>query len=125
MKLYQERLNLFADAGFQENQEESVDPLLEKLGFARNGDETGGLTKKDYNYLMPLLVAYKHKLSVLDKHLTERYKLLVRRDNDLTSQMEIQQKIIDQIENKQQEALNLKNTVDPVNADYASMGNQK
>lgn len=64
LKLYQERLNIYTDETAQET-EGTSDPILIKLGL-RQGELN--LVKKDYNYLVPLLVAYKNKIAHLDSH---------------------------------------------------------
>jgi hypothetical protein len=65
MRLYQERLNIYFH-GEEKGGEELIEPLLAKIGLTKPGSEE--FIKKDYNYLLPLLVAYKHKLNTLDKH---------------------------------------------------------
>lgn len=65
MRLYQERLNIYFQ-GEEKGGEELIQPLLMKIGLMKPDSEE--FIKKDYNYLLPLLVAYKHKLSTLDKH---------------------------------------------------------
>ena len=54
--------------------------------------------------------------------LTERYKLMVRRDNDLRNQLDIQAKLIVQIEEKLDEANDVRKLVDPSCVDYSFMG---
>ena len=121
MRIYQDKLGIYTESDLKSQQETLEDPLLARLGIGKQ-PELEQLNKKDFNYLLPLLVAYKHKLSMLDKHLTERYKQVVRKNNDLENQLEIKQKLITQIDNKQQEALNIAGSIDPLNADYSSMG---
>lgn len=67
MRLYQERLNIYFQ-GEEKGGEELIQPLLMKIGLTKPNSEE--FIKKDYNYLLPLLVAYKHKLSTLDKHVS-------------------------------------------------------
>ena len=65
MRIYQERLNIYFQ-GEEKGGQELIQPLLVKIGLTK--PDTEEFIKKDYNYLLPLLVAYKHKLNTLDKH---------------------------------------------------------
>jgi hypothetical protein len=121
MRIYQDKLGIYTESDLKSQQETFEDPLLAKIGIGKQA-EFDQLKKKDFNYLLPLLIAYKHKLSMLDKHLTERYKQVVRKNNDLENQLEIKDKLIAQIDSKQQETLNIHKIADPLNADYSSMG---
>jgi hypothetical protein len=120
MRLYQQRLGIYG-ANDDKPAEETQDPLMIKLGLKNGGFEE--LMKKDYNYLLPLFTAYKHKLNTLDQHLTQRYRQVVRHDHELNNQLQIQQTLVDQIDKKLQgRSSNLPGETQPINLDYNFMG---
>ena len=99
MKVYQERLKIYTP-----EDDSAKEDLGWKTGPLSRHPNHNDFDSGDSSYWLPLLLAYKHKIATLDQHLRQRQKQVIKAENDLKDQLDEQNRLMQQIDDKHAEA---------------------
>lgn len=106
LRLYEERLG-YEIPEFDSTQKEGYRNIYDMMGINPGTKKSPILTELGFDYFTPLIIAYQKKIEFLEHHLKDKYSQLIKQDGDVKTQVELQQKLADQLEDKYKQLMNL------------------